>query len=158
MHKMKEKVILRILAQESPTSEFRLRRYGEKKLLGLFVIFGKWLGLNWNLFLKTRGLLEIFEDYGLISHKGKGLTAKSAGIFQRRFFSMGKYGALGPPSVDHGWRRSTVDCRQGLGGGSLELVLAAAPGRGGTMERAARGVHLGPHRAVGSGVATGRQW
>jgi hypothetical protein len=86
MHKMKEKVILRILAQESPTSEFRLRRYGEKKLLGHFVIFGKWLGLNWNLFLKTRGLLEIFEDYGLISHKGKGLTAKSAGIFQRRIF------------------------------------------------------------------------
>jgi hypothetical protein len=45
------------------------------------VISGKWLGLNWNLFSKIRGLLGIFVDCILISQKGKGLTAKSAGIF-----------------------------------------------------------------------------
>jgi hypothetical protein len=43
---MKEEVFLIILAQESPKSELRLRRYGEKKLWDLFVIFGKWLGIN----------------------------------------------------------------------------------------------------------------
>jgi hypothetical protein len=32
MNKVKEEVILRILAQQSPKSELRLRRYGEKKL------------------------------------------------------------------------------------------------------------------------------
>jgi hypothetical protein len=32
MHKMEDEVIMRILAQKSPKSELRLRRYGEKKL------------------------------------------------------------------------------------------------------------------------------
>jgi hypothetical protein len=44
MHKMKEEVILRILAQELPKSELRLRRYGETNFKDLFVIYGKWLG------------------------------------------------------------------------------------------------------------------
>jgi hypothetical protein len=39
MHEMKEDVILRILAQESPKSELRLKGYGEKSFQNLFVIF-----------------------------------------------------------------------------------------------------------------------
>jgi hypothetical protein len=58
MHTMKEEVILRILVQESPKSELRLRRYGEKKLWEPFCNFRKWLGADLELFSKTRGLLE----------------------------------------------------------------------------------------------------
>jgi hypothetical protein len=109
MHKMKEGMILRILAQESPKSDLRLRRYVETKLSGPFYNFWKWLGLYLELFSKTRSLLGIFVDCGLITRKGKGLTAKSIGNFQRDFFSMGKYGGFSPPSVDCGRHRSTVD-------------------------------------------------
>jgi hypothetical protein len=50
MHKIKEEVILSILVQESPKSELRLQRYGEKKLRGPFVISGKWLGVFLEIF------------------------------------------------------------------------------------------------------------
>jgi hypothetical protein len=40
-------VILKNLAQESPKSDLRLRRYGEKKLQRFFVISAKWLGYFW---------------------------------------------------------------------------------------------------------------
>jgi hypothetical protein len=75
----------------SDYENYRNRSYGcedmAKRSCGDFVVIsGKWLGLNWNLFSKTRGLLGIFVDCDLISQKGKGLTAKSVGIFQRRFF------------------------------------------------------------------------
>jgi hypothetical protein len=53
---MKEDVILRILAQESPKSELRLQRYDEKKLRGPICNFWKWLGLISNYFLNSRGL------------------------------------------------------------------------------------------------------
>jgi hypothetical protein len=53
-----------------------LQRYGEKKLWDLFVIFEKWLELNWNLFSKTRGLLGNFGDCDLITKKPMGLFAK----------------------------------------------------------------------------------
>jgi hypothetical protein len=45
MHRMRGKVMLRILVQESPKSELRLQRYGEKNYRDLFVISEKWLGL-----------------------------------------------------------------------------------------------------------------
>jgi hypothetical protein len=57
MHKMKEEVILRILAQESLKSELRLQKYGEKNFRDLFVISRKWLGVYLEIFSKTRGLL-----------------------------------------------------------------------------------------------------
>jgi hypothetical protein len=90
------------------------------------------------IILKIRCLLGIFVDCGLISPKGKGPTAKSARIFRCDFFSMRKYGGPGPPSMDHGWRRSTVDHGQGLGGGSPELGQAAAMGHGGSQAVAQR--------------------
>jgi hypothetical protein len=76
---------------------------------------------------------------------------------------MGKYGGLGPPSVDRGWRQSMVDHGQGLGGGSPELSLAAAPGHGGSpavaqWKEGRTGSHLMPHRGAGSGVVTRRRW
>jgi hypothetical protein len=45
MHEIKDEVILRILAQESPKSELWLRRYGERSFMDLFGISEKWLGL-----------------------------------------------------------------------------------------------------------------
>jgi hypothetical protein len=56
MHKMKEEVILRILAQESLKSELRLQRYGERNFGDLFVISKKWLALYLELFLDSRDL------------------------------------------------------------------------------------------------------
>jgi hypothetical protein len=44
MYKVKEEEILRILAQESPKSELRLRRYGLWKLLGENDLFRRVLG------------------------------------------------------------------------------------------------------------------
>jgi hypothetical protein len=42
--------------QESPKSELRLQRYGEKNFGYLFVISEKWLGLYLELFLDSRAL------------------------------------------------------------------------------------------------------
>jgi hypothetical protein len=80
---------------------------------------------------KTRGLLRIFVDCGLILDKIRGLFAKRHGIFGFELFSNGKRRGLGPWFMDHGRRWSPVDRRQGLGGGSPELGLAAAPGHDG---------------------------
>jgi hypothetical protein len=52
---MKDEVILRILARESPKSELWLQRYGKKNFRDLFVIFEKWPGIY----------LEIFLDFGV---------------------------------------------------------------------------------------------
>jgi hypothetical protein len=73
MHKMKEEVILRILAQESPKSELRLRRYGLWKLLGakwsfqegsgVFLKFWEWsegLGAKDRALAKCGNFLGIF--------------------------------------------------------------------------------------------------
>jgi hypothetical protein len=67
MHQMKEKVILRILVQESPKPELRLRRYGEKKLRGIFCNF-------WEV---ARGIHGLRLDY----KETKGPLCKTAGIF-----------------------------------------------------------------------------
>jgi hypothetical protein len=80
---------------------------------------------------KTRGLLGIFVNRGLILNKNRGLFAKWHGIFGSELFSNGKMRRLGPWFVDHGRRWSTVDGRWGLGGGSPELGLAAFSGHGG---------------------------
>jgi hypothetical protein len=58
MHKMKEEVIPRILAQELPKSELWLQGYDEKNFGDLFVISEKWLGVYLEIILKTGGLLR----------------------------------------------------------------------------------------------------
>jgi hypothetical protein len=79
MHKMKERVILRILAQESPKSELRLRRYDEKKLYGPIWNFQKVARAIFGNISKTRGLLGIFVDSSLITKKLRGLFANFLG-------------------------------------------------------------------------------
>jgi hypothetical protein len=53
----------------------------KKSYRDLFGISGKWIWVYLELFSKTRDLLRIFVDCSLITKKGKGLTAKSVGIF-----------------------------------------------------------------------------
>jgi hypothetical protein len=84
----------------------------------LFVISGKWLGVFFLNISKTKGLLRIFVYCGLILDKNRVLFAKWHGIISFELFSNGKRHGLGPWFVDHGRRWSTVDHRQGLGGGS----------------------------------------
>jgi hypothetical protein len=108
---MKEDVILRILAQESPKSELRLRGYGEKNFRDLFVISRKWLGVFLEIFLNSRISIGILVDYGLISDKCRGFFAKWWGILAGDLFFNRKYrSGLGPQRVDRATRlRSTVD-------------------------------------------------
>jgi hypothetical protein len=80
MHKTKEGVILRILAQESLKSKLRLRRYGEKNFRDLFIIFEKWLGVFLEIFLNSRIPVGILVDRNLISDKCRGLFAMWRGI------------------------------------------------------------------------------
>jgi hypothetical protein len=67
MHEMNDEVILRNLAQESPKSELRWRRYDQKSFGDLSVISEKWLGLYLEIFLDSRGLFQRLVDYILIS-------------------------------------------------------------------------------------------
>jgi hypothetical protein len=76
---MKEEVILSILAQESPKSKLRLQRYGKKKLQGPFCNFWEVARGIFGNILKTRGLLRIFMDCGLIINKPRGLFANFLG-------------------------------------------------------------------------------
>jgi hypothetical protein len=80
MHKTKEGVILRILAQESLKSKLRLRRYGEKNFRDLFIISEKWLGVFLEIFLNSRIPVGILVDRNLISDKCRGLFAMWWGI------------------------------------------------------------------------------
>jgi hypothetical protein len=70
------------LTQESPKSELRLQRYGEKNFGDLFAISGKWLGVFLEIFLKTRGFLEIC---GLPVNCGKRQGPKRKGGWNIRF-------------------------------------------------------------------------
>jgi hypothetical protein len=54
---MKDKMIPRILVQESPKLELWLQRYGEKSSREIFVISGNWLGLYLEIFSDSRGFI-----------------------------------------------------------------------------------------------------
>jgi hypothetical protein len=56
MHEMIDKMIVRILLQESLKSELRLQGFGEKNFKDQLVIFGKWIGLYLEIFLDFRVL------------------------------------------------------------------------------------------------------
>jgi hypothetical protein len=56
MHKMKEEVILIILAQESLKSVLQFQGYDEKNLWGPICIFWKWLGVYLEIFSKPKVL------------------------------------------------------------------------------------------------------
>jgi hypothetical protein len=65
MHKMKDEVTMRNLAQESLKSVLRWKRYDEKSFRDLFKISEKWLGLIWKYFWIPGSVWNIVE-YGLI--------------------------------------------------------------------------------------------
>jgi hypothetical protein len=81
MHEMKDKMILRILGQESPKSELRLQRYGGKSSRDLFVISRMWLRLYLEIYSESRGSIWNFVECGLILKKYRGLFVKLAWIF-----------------------------------------------------------------------------
>jgi hypothetical protein len=93
---MKEKVILRILAQESQDLELRLQRYVEKNFRDLFVISGKWIGVFLEIFLNSRVSVGILVDCGLISDRCRGFYAKWWGISAGYLFLNRKSYGLGP--------------------------------------------------------------
>jgi hypothetical protein len=80
MYELKDEVILRILVQESPKSELRLKRYGEKSFMDLFVISRKWLGRYLEIFSDSRGLFGKLVDCGLISDKNSGFFVRWPGF------------------------------------------------------------------------------
>jgi hypothetical protein len=92
MHKMKEEVILRILAQESPTSELRLQRYGEKKLWGHLCNFWKVVRGIFGIIFENHGVFLKIHGLRLHSKESKGPLYKIVGIFWFQiYFSIGKH-------------------------------------------------------------------
>jgi hypothetical protein len=115
MHKTKEEVILRILAQESPKSELRLQRYDEKNFRDLFVISGMWLGVFLEIFFNSRVPVGISVDRGLISDKCRGFFAKWRGISTGDLFFNRKHrGGPGTRRVDRAARLGSTMDRGGV--------------------------------------------
>jgi hypothetical protein len=77
MHRKKEKVILRILAQESLDLELWLERYEFLKFWSYFEDFSEARDLFVNIF-QISDLTAKIVDRGLILEKPRGLSAKSA--------------------------------------------------------------------------------
>jgi hypothetical protein len=76
MHKKKEEVILRILAQESLDLELWLKTYEILKFWSYFVDFSEARDLFVNIF-RILDLTAKIMDRGLISENPRGLSAKS---------------------------------------------------------------------------------
>jgi hypothetical protein len=82
-----------------------LRRYGEKKLWGLFCNFWKVARAKLEFIFENQGSSWNFCGLRLDFTEGQGANSKISGDFPAQiFFSMGKYGELGPPSMDRGQR------------------------------------------------------
>jgi hypothetical protein len=77
MHRQKEEVILRILAQESLDLELWLKRYEFLKFWSYFEDFSEASNLFVNIF-RILDLTAKIVDRGLISENPRGLSAKSA--------------------------------------------------------------------------------
>jgi hypothetical protein len=149
MHRIKGEVVLRILAQESLKLELRLRRYGEKNFRDLFVISEKWLGLNWNYFLNSRGLHENLWT-AVDIQEVQGPFCKVVGI--KKFPDLiynGKFRGLSPrcggPAARSGpwWTAGGSDTGRG---GTLPVCGARALGLAGAHRRGATG--RGGHREL----------
>jgi hypothetical protein len=77
MHEMKDKMILRILGQESPNSELRLQRYGGKSSRDLFAISRMWLRLYLEIYSESRGSIWNFCGMWLDFEKIQGALCKT---------------------------------------------------------------------------------
>jgi hypothetical protein len=77
MHRKKEEVILRILAQESLDLELWLKRYEFLMFWSYFEDFSKAMDLFVNIF-RISDLTAKIMDHRLISENPRGLSAKSA--------------------------------------------------------------------------------
>jgi hypothetical protein len=75
MHRKKEEVILRILAQESLDLELWLKRYEILKFWSYFCGFSEARDLFINIF-RISDLTAKIVDHRLISEKPRGLSAK----------------------------------------------------------------------------------